>query len=61
MNINNQNNLNKKDNGTKSTQINLNDVEQNNSHNNAEEIKTNQINLTKANKKKMIKKKTKSN
>ena len=56
MNINNQNNLNKKDNGTKSTQINLNDVEQNNSHNNAEEIKTNQINLTKANKKKIDKK-----
>ena len=56
MSINNQNNLNKNDNGIKSTKNNLNDVDQNNSHKNVEEIKTNQINLTEANKEKSNKK-----
>ena len=55
INKQNQNNLNKNDNDTKSTQINLNDIDKNNIHKINEKIKTNQINLIETNKEKIYK------
>ena len=56
INEQNQNNMNKIDNDSKSTQITLNDIDKNNIHKINEEIKSKEINLTETNNEKIYKK-----